>query len=61
MSDKIEALRARARECTVSASKFPEGEEDAQVVESEPEPQPTQAPSTPPPPSRGGRRMFDLS
>jgi hypothetical protein len=62
MSDKIEALRARARECTVSASKFLEGEEDAQVVETEPAPpQPTQADSTPKPSSRGGRRMFDLS
>jgi SpoVK/Ycf46/Vps4 family AAA+-type ATPase len=61
MSDKIEALRARARECTVSASKFPEGEEEAQVVATEPEPPQPQADSTPQPPSRGGRRMFDLS
>jgi SpoVK/Ycf46/Vps4 family AAA+-type ATPase len=57
MSDKIEALRARARECTVSASKFPDGEEDAQVIETEEASSPEDAT---PRPSRGGRRLIDV-
>lgn len=54
MADKIESLRARARECTISASRNPDGEETPQVVDS---PEPKETPSEPPRPLRGGRAM----
>jgi SpoVK/Ycf46/Vps4 family AAA+-type ATPase len=54
MADKIESLRARARECTISASQSPDGEQPAQVVEP---PESKETPSEPPRPLRGGRAM----
>jgi SpoVK/Ycf46/Vps4 family AAA+-type ATPase len=58
MSERIEAIRARARECTVSASRYPTGDEQPVLVEAAPPPaQPDQGA----PPSRGGRRMFDMN
>jgi hypothetical protein len=56
MTERIEGIRAKARECMVSASGYPTGEQEA--VESE------SPPSHPEPvghlPSRGGRRTYDV-
>ncbi len=54
MADKIESLRARARECTISASRSPDGEQPAQVVSA---PEVPETPVGPSRPLRGGRVM----
>jgi len=58
MGEKIEAIRARSRECTVRASRYSAGEEEPVLVETSPTAsQPKQPPSSS---TRGGRPLFDL-
>lgn len=56
MTERIEGIRAKARECMVSASRYPAGEQEAVETETPPPAQPDQAA---PAPSRGGRRTYD--
>jgi SpoVK/Ycf46/Vps4 family AAA+-type ATPase len=58
MSEDIERLRARARKCTVSASRYPTGGEEPTLIESTPPP--TQSDQASPAPSRGGRPMYEF-